>query len=141
MKRFLLVFLAAAVCAGQDRASSYTIAGTVTDSVSGQPSARVRVVLAPAERPTSELSSGITAGDGRFHFEVSKGKYQLRAERNGLPGQPYGAESIFPVLASLLLRDRGRTRRTSCSPCIRHPPSPASCSMKPAIRWRMPLCN
>jgi hypothetical protein len=124
MKHVLVFLLSAAACAGQSQPSSYTIAGQVTDSVSGRPLGRVRVVLAPAERPTSELSSRITAEDGHFHFEVSKGKYNLRAERNGLAGQPYGAESIFSGFGVAIIAGPGQN--TANLVFAVHPPSSLS---------------
>lgn len=124
MKHLLVFLLAAAACAGQSQSSSYTIAGQVTDSISGRPLARVRVVVAPSERPTSELSSRITAEDGRFHFEVSKGKYHLRVERNGLPGQTYGSESIYGGIGIAIIAGPGQN--TANLVFAVHPPSSIS---------------
>ncbi|MGC4055895.1 MAG: carboxypeptidase regulatory-like domain-containing protein [Paludibaculum sp.] len=123
MKRIVLLLLATA-CMGQDRPSSYTIAGRVTDSVSGRPLTRIRVVLAPSERPTSEVSSAFTAEDGNFRFEVRKGSYHLRAERNGLPGQSYGAESLFSGFGIAVIAGPGQD--TANIAFAVHPPSAIS---------------
>ena len=81
----IIVFLSIlAMAAGQ----TFPIAGTVVDGESGRPLGRVRVTLAPSSRPSDQRSI-ITAADGRFLFDVPKGKFGITAEYRGLR-QPFG---------------------------------------------------
>lgn len=72
----------------------FRIAGVVVDSVSGKPAPRVRVVVRTSGQGASEISSWMTGDDGRFYFDVLKGKYSLVAERSGQAPQPYGAVGV-----------------------------------------------
>jgi hypothetical protein len=83
MKIALLASLALAA-AGQ----TFPISGTVVDAGSGAPMQRVRVTLAPYGR-TADQRATVTAGDGKFSFEVPKGKFVLTAEYRGIR-QPFG---------------------------------------------------
>ena len=83
MKFALLVSLAL-VAAGQ----SFPVAGIVVDAGSGAPMQRVRVTLAPYGRLADQRAI-MTAGDGKFSFDVPKGKFVLTAEYRGIR-QPFG---------------------------------------------------
>ncbi len=82
MKTAILVFALAAAAAAQ----TFSIAGIVRDSRTGDPMKRVRVVAATPGRPESAV---LTGDDGVFAFAVPKGKYSLTAEYRGLR-QAYG---------------------------------------------------
>ena len=53
---------------------TFPIAGAVVDVGSGAPMGRVRITLTPSDRPTDQRAI-ITAADGRFSFNVPKGKF------------------------------------------------------------------
>jgi hypothetical protein len=69
-------------------AQTFPVAGVVVNAVSGTPMRRVRVTLTPAARPT-DLRAVVTGADGRFAFDVPKGKFAILAEYRGLR-QPFG---------------------------------------------------
>lgn len=95
MKLGVLLVLTALSCLGQSNAELFPVGGTVVDGVSGRPLGRVRVVLSPSAAPRRELRAEITGADGRFRFEVPQGKYSMRAERPGLPPQPFGTSTMY----------------------------------------------
>src|SRR5205807_639166 len=74
----LLVALALAA-----KAQTFPIEGMVVDSRSGVPLNRIRVTLTSAAQPANEKSI-ITAADGKFSFDVPKGKFRISAEYRGL---------------------------------------------------------
>ena len=87
----LLIAGAAALAQTQEPStpstSSYRIAGTIVDAISGAPLGKTRVLLAPTEDRT-RIRTFITAPDGKFVFEdLSPAKYSLMAERHGFPTQ------------------------------------------------------
>lgn len=84
MIRLLLLPVLAFVAAAQ----TFPIAGVVIDAGSGTPMGRVRVMLTPAGR-TADMRAVVTASDGRFSFDVPKGKFGLTAEYRGYR-QPFG---------------------------------------------------
>jgi hypothetical protein len=67
-------------------AETFRVSGTVVDSESGRPLNRTRVVL--SGDPVRELTV-VTTADGRFSFDVPKGKYMLRAAHRDW-GDTYG---------------------------------------------------
>ncbi len=69
-------------------AQTFPIAGVVVDASSGAPMKRVRVTLSPYGRNTGERGV-ITGEDGRFSFDVAKGKFTLIAEYRGYR-EPFG---------------------------------------------------
>lgn len=69
-------------------AQTFPVAGVVVNASSGSPMRRVRVTLTPAGRPT-DLRAVVTGADGRFSFDVPKGKFTILAEYRGLR-QPFG---------------------------------------------------
>lgn len=74
----------------QPRGPAGKVAGTVHRMDDGSPLPKATVTLAPEGRQ-AEASSVITDGNGRFEFpEVSPGRYQVRAQRNGYVAQSYG---------------------------------------------------
>ena len=83
MKFVLLASLSLAATA-----QTFPIAGAVVDAGSGFPMQRVRVTLAPYGH-TADQRAIVTAADGRFSFEVPKGKFVLTAEYRGIR-QPFG---------------------------------------------------
>ncbi|MGA2181400.1 MAG: carboxypeptidase-like regulatory domain-containing protein [Bryobacteraceae bacterium] len=60
----------------------YPVTGTVTDSVTGRPLARVRVALSLVEGGDPHYSL-VTGADGRFSFRAPAGRYHLVGERAG----------------------------------------------------------
>jgi len=73
MRTLFIVWAWAATASAQ----FFPIAGVVTDANSGSAMKRVHVVLAPENGRTLAL---VTGEDGRFRFDVPKGKYRLTAE-------------------------------------------------------------
>ena len=88
------ILLLATACAVADEKPPevFTIGGVVVDATTKKPARRVRVVLAPSDHVASEVGASIATDNGRFQFNVPAGKYQLRAERNGMPSQTFGAQ-------------------------------------------------
>ncbi len=66
----------AALLASAAGAQTFRVAGTVVDSENGGPLGRTRVVLTGGPAPEQSV---ITTGNGRFSFDVPKGKYSLLA--------------------------------------------------------------
>jgi uncharacterized GH25 family protein len=69
-------------------AQTFPIAGVVVDALSGAPMKRVRVTVNPYGR-NAEQTAVITGQDGRFSFEMPKGKFLLMAEYRGVR-EPFG---------------------------------------------------
>ena len=69
---------------------TYTIAGTVVDSITGAALSRATVSVSGVAAPV------ITGKDGAFRFDGLKaGKYQLRAERLGYVAQNYAQRALY----------------------------------------------
>ena len=79
------LLLVTALSAG---AQTFPVAGVVVDGSSAMPMTRVRVTLNPYGR-NAEQSAVITGGDGKFSFDVPKGKFVLMAEYREYR-QPFG---------------------------------------------------
>jgi len=60
----------------------FRIAGTVVNTIGGNPLVRARVSILDAHNPKN-VQSVITAEDGRFAFTVSQGKYALQGAKRG----------------------------------------------------------
>ena len=94
----LLVAIPAVTVVFAAAAQTYRVSGTVVDSESGAPLNRTRVALTGG--PAGELSV-ITTGNGRFSFDMPKGKYTLLAARRdwglsyGQLGPASGSESAI----------------------------------------------
>ncbi|HVO99626.1 MAG TPA: carboxypeptidase-like regulatory domain-containing protein [Bryobacteraceae bacterium] len=69
-------------------AQTFPVGGVVVDAGSGSPMNRVRVMLQPYGRPT-EMRAIVTGPDGRFSFEVPKGRFSINSEYRGMR-QPFG---------------------------------------------------
>ena len=69
-------------------AQTFPIAGVVADAGSGAPMQRVRVTLTSYGRGFDQHAI-ITGADGKFSFEVPKGKFALMSEYRGFR-QPFG---------------------------------------------------
>jgi Carboxypeptidase regulatory-like domain len=78
-------------CAAAASAQMFPISGTVVDARSGSAMSKVRITLTPAARP-NEQRNVITGPDGKFSFDVPKGKFGIVAEYRGLR-QPFGQYS------------------------------------------------
>ncbi|MGJ5818917.1 MSCRAMM family protein [Paludibaculum fermentans] len=124
MRNTLLLIFVAAICWSQDQPAEYTIAGTVIDSVSRRPMGRIRVVVSPMSRPAAELAAGTTGEDGNFQFQVPKGTYTLRAQRNGLMSQSYGSESLRSDFGVAVITGPGQS--TANLTFALHPPASIS---------------
>ncbi len=83
--RIALLFASLAFAAA---AQTFQIAGTVVDAGTSAPMQRVRVTMNPYGR-NAERRSMVTAADGKFSFDVPKGKFVLMAEYRGIR-QPFG---------------------------------------------------
>jgi 5-hydroxyisourate hydrolase-like protein (transthyretin family) len=74
-------------------ANSYRIAGTVVNSLTGQPLPAVSVAIAPTtpQGGSREVSQDVVTGDdGRFSFTgLTRGKYSLMAEARGFSQQTF----------------------------------------------------
>lgn len=77
-----------AVLAFAAAAQTFPISGVVVDAVSGAPINRVLIALTLSGRPADQRSV-ITAADGKFSFDVPKGKFGITAEYRGFR-QPFG---------------------------------------------------
>lgn len=92
----LLVCVACTLTAQSQQTSApgsrYRIAGTVVNSVNGQPIANVSVAIAPTVQGMERdiARSGLTGSDGRFSFDdLVRGKYSLMATSRGFTLQSY----------------------------------------------------
>ena len=75
--------------------STYRIAGTVVDSVTGQPLDDAEVTITSVTTP-HELESFLTSADGRFLFtDLLAGKYRLMASRRGYARQAFHEHEAF----------------------------------------------
>src|SRR5215472_10662922 len=75
--------------------STYRIAGTVVDSVTGQPLDDAEVTITSVTTP-HELESFLTSADGRFLFtDLLAGKYRLMASRRGYAKQAFHEHEAF----------------------------------------------
>ena len=66
----------------------HSVAGVVMDATTGTPMKRVRVTLTPSDQ-NDDRNFVLTKEDGRFSFDVPKGKFLLFAEHRGYR-QPFG---------------------------------------------------
>ncbi len=91
---------------------SYRIAGTVVSATGGQPLSGARVLIAETKNRRN-IQSLITSEDGRFAFQVTRGKYSLQGAKRGFITSAYDQHDQFstaiatgPDLASenLILR-------------------------------------
>jgi hypothetical protein len=86
--------------AGQ-AADVYRVAGVIVNAQTGAPLAGARLAVLP-EGTTRELAKQVTGADGRFAFEVPKGKYQLfGGVRDNL--QRYGMRAPDALVASSVI--------------------------------------
>jgi len=92
IRRLILITGAAAIAvssAAIAAAQNYPVAGVIVDTQTGSPMKRVHMVL---NGPPGRLPVALDTGDdGRFSFQVPKGKYSLTAEKAGAR-QAYGLE-------------------------------------------------
>lgn len=103
-RAFLLLALAAAtLCAAQSRtpqphspaAALYTIAGTLTDSISGDPVPRATVTLI-AEDHETVVATALTGDDGQFSLPaLPAGRYGLMAARRGYRAAYYNQHDEY----------------------------------------------
>src|ERR1700716_3232840 len=66
----------------QSSAAVFQIAGTIVNSIGGNPLGRARVSILDAHNPKN-VQSMVTSEDGRFEFMVSPGKYALQGAKRG----------------------------------------------------------
>ncbi len=77
---------------------TYTVAGTVVDSVTGRPLSHARVFLAGTAQPFA------TAADGKFRFDgVRAGPHQLSVERLGYYRQSFMQRTLSANLSSAIV--------------------------------------
>ncbi|MFZ5926251.1 MAG: carboxypeptidase regulatory-like domain-containing protein [Acidobacteriota bacterium] len=91
----------------EPQAATYTISGTVVDSVSGDPlrGVRVSVLEARSFRPAGEWT---TDGSGDFRFErLAAGKYVLMAEKPGYVVQRFGQKALYSAFSSAVVAGEG----------------------------------
>jgi protocatechuate 3,4-dioxygenase beta subunit len=82
-------------------ATSYSIAGTLVNSVTGEALGKARVSIIAAAEPRNSMRAMITGPDGHFHFEgLPAGKYMLSAERLGFVAQSYMERTLYQELAT-----------------------------------------
>ena len=83
------------------QAPTYTVAGTLVNSVSGQPLSAAHVRLGNA-------MEAVTAADGRFRFTgVKQGTYVLSAERLGFVPQSYRARTLYAQFSTGIVVGEG----------------------------------
>ncbi len=77
--------------AGASPPQTYTIAGTVVNSVTAQPIAAASVAIGPTANQNGEVSKAVVTGaDGRFAFAgLARGKYSLLASARGFGLQAF----------------------------------------------------
>ncbi|HWF07829.1 MAG TPA: carboxypeptidase-like regulatory domain-containing protein [Bryobacteraceae bacterium] len=86
LSRIAFGVVAVAGLAAQTQPSTYTIAGTVVDHLSGRPLGGILMSVVPVARDSEPIVM-LTGPDGRFSFpHVPAGKYSLSAQRRG--GRP-----------------------------------------------------
>ncbi len=117
MRVTLLVVLAALSAAAQPRPSAqstkFDIAGTLVNSISGEPIAKAQVTLAPVTA-RDQVATFTTGADGHFSFPgLVAGKYSLNASRRGYIARAFdqheqysSAVAVGPGLSSENLRFR-----------------------------------
>src|ERR1700756_824529 len=72
----------------------FRISGTILNSVTNQPVARIEVSISPTERDDGQQF--VTGSDGRFVFEgLVRGKYSLSAHGPGFVPQAYQQHGMF----------------------------------------------
>ena len=91
---------------------TYTIGGTVEDSVTGAPVARAHVIIAGANSPIGTsiaARTAITGADGRFHFDGLRAqKYRLEAERPGYAAQSFGMRALYEQYNTAIVTGEGQ---------------------------------
>ncbi len=100
-----LWFGCAVFLAGQS--GSYPIAGVVVNSGTGTPLKHVRVSVSPSGENGPEVAI-VTREDGRFRFNVPEGKYRLIAERDNLPRQIFGLQSLATGFGTAIVTGQGQ---------------------------------
>jgi len=83
----------------QASAQTYRVSGTVVDSEGGAPLTRARVVLTGG--PTPEQSV-VTRANGKFSFDVPRGKYTLLASHHDF-GESYGQKPSGTADSSIVV--------------------------------------
>lgn len=82
----------------------FPVGGRVVEALSGQPVPGIRMVLALESVPQEPVAVGASDSEGRFAFRVAAGRYQLRAERLGLPPQQYLQPALnLPVGSAVIV--------------------------------------
>jgi Carboxypeptidase regulatory-like domain len=91
---------------------TYTIGGTVEDSVTGAPVARTRVIIAGAitAMGTPAAARTVIAGaHGRFRFDGPRvQKYILTAERPGYATQAFGQRALYQQFSTAIMTGEGQ---------------------------------
>jgi protocatechuate 3,4-dioxygenase beta subunit len=78
----------------QSSAAVFQIAGTIVNSIGGNPLGRARVSILDAHNPKN-VQSMVTSEDGRFEFKVSPGKYALQGAKRGFITASYDEHEGF----------------------------------------------
>ncbi len=91
---------------------TYTVGGTVEDSVTGSPVARANVIIAGvASAMGTPLAARtvITGANGRFRFDGLRAqKYQLTTERPGYATQRFGQRALYQQYATAIVTGEGQ---------------------------------
>jgi hypothetical protein len=95
MRLAILAIAAALTAAGQ----SFHVAGIVVDAQGGSPVNRAHLILSTSR---TDERYAVTGEDGRFSFDVPKGKYGLIAERRG-SRQTFGATGPSSTFGSAII--------------------------------------
>jgi hypothetical protein len=91
---------------------TYTIGGTVEDSVTGAPVAKAHVIIAGAITAMGTPAASrtvITGTDGRFYFDgLRVQKYTLTAERPGYATQAFGQRALYQQFSTAIMTGEGQ---------------------------------
>jgi len=75
-------------------AASFKIAGTAVSAMTSEPMSRAQVSVTNTNDP-KDTQSLVTGDDGRFQFQVSKGKYSLQGAKRGFVASAYEQHENF----------------------------------------------
>jgi Carboxypeptidase regulatory-like domain len=78
----------------QASSGSYRISGTIVSTTTGHSLAGARVLIVDTRNPQN-IQSELTSEDGRFEFQVSRGKYALQVAKRGFITAAYQQHKQF----------------------------------------------
>src|SRR4051794_13889341 len=103
VRGLLFCMLAAPACLLGQGPTTGSIAGTVTNGMTGAPLRRAVIVLSTVE-PKPQDARAWTDAEGRFSFHfLPPGRYQINASKDGFQGAAFGSDSRnrLPAIVTL----------------------------------------